>query len=188
MPWSRPLRRWAKLPRHRRPGRTSMRSSPDAEPFRALPLPAGGPVNKPSGGVTYGVIFRRRQLSAATGSGAGRRDGHEQERSTPSSRTEESRPRSTGFPGEVLHEEFLLGRGINQRALALAIAVPPIRISEIVRGKRAVSADTAMRFAAYFGTSPEFWLNLQSQWELAQLRQARPDDYSFIARGPSPAR
>ena len=90
-------------------------------------------------------------------------------------------------PGEVLHEEFLVELGINQRALALAIAVPPIRISEIVRGKRAVSADTAMRFAAYFGTSPEFWLNLQSQWELAQLRHARAGDYSFIVRASSPA-
>jgi antitoxin HigA-1 len=87
-------------------------------------------------------------------------------------------------PGEVLHHEFLEPLGINQRALALAIGVPPIRISEIVREKRAISADTAMRFAAYFGTSPEFWLSLQSQWELSRLRQSRVQDYSFITRAP----
>jgi addiction module HigA family antidote len=81
-----------------------------------------------------------------------------------------------------LHEEFLVGLGINQRALALAIDVPPIRISEIVRGKRAITADTAMRLAAFFGTSPEFWLNLQSQWELSKLRKARAGDYAFINR------
>ena len=85
-------------------------------------------------------------------------------------------------PGEVLHEEFLVALGINQRALALAIDVPPIRISEIVRGKRAITADTAMRLAACFGTSPEFWLNLQSQWELSKLRETRAGDYAFITK------
>lgn len=83
-----------------------------------------------------------------------------------------------------MHEEFLVELGINQRALALAINVPPIRISEIVRGKRAITADTAMRLAAFFGTSPEFWLHLQSQWELSKLREARAGDYAFIARVP----
>jgi addiction module HigA family antidote len=83
-------------------------------------------------------------------------------------------------PGEVLLEEFLVPMGINQRTLAMAIGVPPIRISEIVRAKRAISADTAMRLAAYFSTTPEFWLNLQSQWELAVLRLKRPVDYSHI--------
>ena len=85
-------------------------------------------------------------------------------------------------PGEVLQEEFLVELGINQRALALAIDVPPIRISEIVRGKRAITADTAMRLAACFGTSPEFWLNLQSQWELSKLRETRAGDYAFITK------
>ena len=87
-------------------------------------------------------------------------------------------------PGEVLHAEFLVELGINQRALALASDVPPIRISEIVRGKRAITADTAMRLAAFFGTSPEFWLHLQSQWELSKLREARAGDYAFITRVP----
>jgi addiction module HigA family antidote len=81
----------------------------------------------------------------------------------------------------VLKEEFLDELGINQRTLALAIAVPPIRISEIVRGKRAITADTALRLSAFFGTSPEFWLTLQSQWELAKLRHSRARDYDFIS-------
>jgi addiction module HigA family antidote len=69
-------------------------------------------------------------------------------------------------PGEVLREEFLSPMGISQYRLAKDIAVPPRRINEIVHGSRAVSADTALRLARYFGTSERFWLNLQAQHDL----------------------
>lgn len=69
-------------------------------------------------------------------------------------------------PGEVLSEEFLLPLKISQYRLAKDIHVPARRINEIVQGKRAVSADTALRLCKYFGTSAKFWLNLQTQYEL----------------------
>ena len=69
-------------------------------------------------------------------------------------------------PGEILLEDFLEPMGISQYRLAKDIAVPPRRINEIVHGTRAVSADTALRLARYFGTSNRFWLNLQAQWDL----------------------
>jgi len=69
-------------------------------------------------------------------------------------------------PGEILLEEFLVPMGISQYRLAKDILVPPRRINEIVHGTRAVSADTALRLARYFGTSERFWLNLQAQYEL----------------------
>jgi len=69
-------------------------------------------------------------------------------------------------PGEVLLEEFLAPVGLSQYRLAKDISVPPRRINEIVHGKRAVTADTALRLARYFGTTPRFWLNLQGQYDL----------------------
>ena len=69
-------------------------------------------------------------------------------------------------PGEVLLEEFLDPAGLSQYRLAKDISVPPRRINEIVHGKRAITADTALRLARYFGTTPRFWLNLQAQYEL----------------------
>jgi len=69
-------------------------------------------------------------------------------------------------PGEVLWEEFLKPMGISQNRLALNIGVPPRRINEIVLGKRRITADTALRLAKFFGTSAEFWLGLQSQYDL----------------------
>ncbi|MCX5885851.1 MAG: HigA family addiction module antitoxin [Proteobacteria bacterium] len=69
-------------------------------------------------------------------------------------------------PGEVLSEEFLKPMSISQNRLAINIGVPPRRINEIVLGKRGVSADTALRLAKFFGTSAEFWLGLQSQYDL----------------------
>ncbi|HKZ57427.1 MAG TPA: HigA family addiction module antitoxin [Thermodesulfovibrionales bacterium] len=69
-------------------------------------------------------------------------------------------------PGEVLFEEFLKPMGISQNRLALNIGVPPRRINEIVLGKRGISADTALRLAKFFGTSAEFWLGLQAQYDL----------------------
>jgi addiction module HigA family antidote len=69
-------------------------------------------------------------------------------------------------PGEVLLEEFLKPMGISQYQLAKDISVPPRRINEIVLGKRAVTADTALRLARYLGTSERFWLNLQARYDL----------------------
>jgi addiction module HigA family antidote len=72
----------------------------------------------------------------------------------------------TIHPGEVLMEDFIEGFGITQNRLAVAIGVPPRRINEIVHGKRGITADTAVRLAKYFGTSAEFWMNLQAHYEL----------------------
>lgn len=69
-------------------------------------------------------------------------------------------------PGEILLEEFLDPLGISQYKLAKDISVPPRRINEIVQGKRAISADTALRLSRYFGLSERFWLNLQSRYDL----------------------
>ena len=69
-------------------------------------------------------------------------------------------------PGEVLLEEFLKPMGISQNRLALNIGVSARRINEIVLGKRTVTADTALRLARFFGTSAEFWLGLQAQYDL----------------------
>jgi addiction module HigA family antidote len=69
-------------------------------------------------------------------------------------------------PGEVLLEEFLKPLGISQNRLALSIGVPARRINEIVLGKRAITADTALRLARFFGISPQFWLGLQTDYDL----------------------
>jgi addiction module HigA family antidote len=74
-------------------------------------------------------------------------------------------------PGEILREEFLRPLGITVSALARELDVPPNRISQIVNGKRAFSADTALRLGKYFGMSPEIWLDLQSDYELRLARQ-----------------
>jgi addiction module HigA family antidote len=69
-------------------------------------------------------------------------------------------------PGEILFHEFLKPKGISQYRLAKDVSVPPRRINEIVHGSRAVTADTALRLARYFGTSDRFWLNLQARYDL----------------------
>jgi addiction module HigA family antidote len=75
-------------------------------------------------------------------------------------------------PGEILLEDFLKPMQLSQTALARAIAVPPRRINEIVLGKRAITADTDLRLARYFGLSEGFFLGLQSDYELMQRRRA----------------
>ena len=69
-------------------------------------------------------------------------------------------------PGEVLLKDFLEPLGLTQYRLAKSLTVPPRRVNEIVHGKRAVSADTALRLARFFGTSERFWLNLQTSYDL----------------------
>ena len=74
-------------------------------------------------------------------------------------------------PGEILAEEFLQPMAISQYRLAKDIGVPPRRVNEIVNGRRAITADTALRLGHYFGMSPEFWLNLQSHYDLEQEQE-----------------
>ena len=69
-------------------------------------------------------------------------------------------------PGEVLHEDFLIPLGVTQHRLAVSIGVPPRRINEIVHGKRAITADTALRLSRYFGMTESFWMNLQTRYDL----------------------
>jgi len=75
-------------------------------------------------------------------------------------------------PGEILNEDFLGPLGVTQYRLAQAVSVPPRRINEIVHGKRAITADTALRLARYFGTTPDFWINLQAQYDLRQAEKS----------------
>lgn len=86
-------------------------------------------------------------------------------------------------PGEVLREEYLLPLGLSARALAKELGVPANRVTEIMRGERDVSADTAIRLGRYFLTDPRFWLNLQSAYDLSKA-QAK-NDYSKV--GPRTA-
>jgi antitoxin HigA-1 len=81
-------------------------------------------------------------------------------------------------PGEVLREEFLIPTGMSARKLAEAIGVPPNRISDIVRERRGMTADTALRLGRYFGTDGRFWMNLQQSHDLSKAEAE--NDYSAI--------
>ncbi len=89
-------------------------------------------------------------------------------------------PRVRTHPGEILREEFLGPLGMSARALAKALDVPANRLTEIMRGERDVSADTAIRLGRYFGTDPRFWLNLQSAYDLSKAEKQH--NYSSIRR------
>ena len=69
-------------------------------------------------------------------------------------------------PGEVLREEFLVHPGMSAHALAMELRVPAPRINDIVRERRAITPDTALRLSRYFGTTPQFWMNLQTSYDL----------------------
>lgn len=86
-------------------------------------------------------------------------------------------------PGEILLEEFMRPLDLSVRALAAALGVPPNRISQIVRGERAITASTALRLARYFGTSPELWLGLQTNFD---LRRASTQEGEAIRRTVHP--
>ncbi|WP_374503113.1 HigA family addiction module antitoxin [Zoogloea sp.] len=75
-------------------------------------------------------------------------------------------------PGEILREEFLLPLGLSANALAMDLHVPAPRINDIVRERRAVTPDTALRLARYFDTTPQFWMNLQTVFDLKQAEVA----------------
>ena len=85
-------------------------------------------------------------------------------------------------PGEILQEEFLAPLRLSQNQLAIAIHVPPRRINEIVHGKRAITADTALRLSKYFGMSNEFWLNLQSHYDMRITRLKLEKELESIHR------
>jgi antitoxin HigA-1 len=86
-------------------------------------------------------------------------------------------------PGEILLEEFLVPLGVSQNGLARAIEVPPARINDIVHNRRAITADSAVRLGIYFGTSVEFWINLQAQYD---ARVARSNDEPALRRRIKP--
>jgi addiction module HigA family antidote len=90
-------------------------------------------------------------------------------------------------PGEVLLEEFMKPMAISQNRLAREISVPPRRVNEIVLRKRAVSPDTALRLARYFGTSERFWLGLQLDFDLEQARTALADRLEREVKPLAPA-
>ena len=89
-------------------------------------------------------------------------------------------------PGEMLKEEFLAEYGLSQNQLARAVGIPPNRIAEIVNNQRRITADTALRLALYFGNSPEFWMNLQSNYDLKMARRKlKPEDAKRIKAQPA---
>lgn len=83
-------------------------------------------------------------------------------------------------PGEILREEFMLPMKLSSNALARAIGVTPARVNDIVNEKRGISADTALRFGRYFGTTAEVWINLQKGFELETARRELGDTLSRI--------
>ena len=84
-------------------------------------------------------------------------------------------------PGEMLKEELLAGYGLSQSALAKAVGISPNRIAEIINNRRRITADTALRLSLYFGNRAEFWLNLQSHYDLKMARRnLKPEDVRRI--------
>ena len=84
-------------------------------------------------------------------------------------------------PGEMLKEEFLAEYHLSQNQLAKAVGISPNRIAEIVNNRRRITADTALRLGLYFGNSPEFWMNLQSHYDLKMARRhLKPEDAKRI--------
>jgi addiction module HigA family antidote len=84
-------------------------------------------------------------------------------------------------PGEMLKEEFLAAYGLSQSRLAKAIGISPNRIAKIGNNRRRITADTAIRLSLYFGNSPEFWMNLQSHYDLKMARRSlKPEDAKRI--------
>ena len=84
-------------------------------------------------------------------------------------------------PGEMLKEEFLTEYGLSKNQLARAIGISPNRIDEIISNRRRISADTALRLSLYFGNSPEFWMNIQTHYDLKVARRnLKPEDAKRI--------
>ena len=83
-------------------------------------------------------------------------------------------------PGEILGEEFLGPLGITAYQLAKSVGVQQTRIGLIVKGRRGITADTAIRFSKFFGTTPEFWMNLQREYDLRKARAEKKDVFDKI--------
>ncbi len=83
-------------------------------------------------------------------------------------------------PGEILLEEFLKPMGISQNRLSMELRVPVHRINEIIHGRRGITSDTALRLSKFFGTTPEFWLNLQISYDLVDAKQKIEQDLRYI--------
>ena len=83
-------------------------------------------------------------------------------------------------PGEILEQEFMAPVGLTQKKLSENLGIPRVRISEIIRGRRAITPDTAFRLARYFNTTPDFWLGLQMDITLWDTLQAHSADYDKI--------
>src|SRR6266851_10141954 len=79
-------------------------------------------------------------------------------------------------PGEILKEDFLAGYDLSQSALARAVGISPNRITEIINNRRRITADTALRLALFFGNSPEFWMNLQANYDLKVASRNLPSE------------
>ena len=83
-------------------------------------------------------------------------------------------------PGEVVFEEFLLPLNISAYRLAKETYLPQTRISEIIKGRRRITADTAIRFSLFFGTSPQFWLGLQDNFDLEEEQRMKAKEFKSI--------
>jgi addiction module HigA family antidote len=88
--------------------------------------------------------------------------------------------REPTHPGEMLLEEFLIPMAVTQRDLADAIRVPYQRVNELVNKRRGITPSTALRLAKYFGTSPDFWMNIQLRWDLYQARETERKELKLI--------
>lgn len=89
-------------------------------------------------------------------------------------------------PGEILREEFMIPMGISQNKLAIELRIPATRIGEIVNERRGISTDTAVRLGIFFGTGPEFWTNLQANYDLGVTLKHNKEKFSMI-RAYAPA-
>jgi len=85
-------------------------------------------------------------------------------------------------PGEILQEEFLLPMGITAYRLSIDIGIPQTRISEILKGKRRITADTAIRLSNYFGNSARFWLGLQNDYDVEEEMNKKTKEFKAIKR------
>lgn len=90
-------------------------------------------------------------------------------------------------PGEILLEEFLRPLALSQNRLGIDLGIPPQRVGDIVRGRRGITADTALRLARYFGTTPQFWMGLQTRFELDVARQSHLPERIEAEVRPRPA-
>jgi addiction module HigA family antidote len=88
--------------------------------------------------------------------------------------------REPTHPGEMLLREFLLPIGMTQQDLARGIQVPYQRVNEVVRGRRGVTPSTALRLSRFFGTSPDFWMNLQLRWDLFHAQRSEAEELNAI--------